>query len=87
MNSVYSHRALVVSDRDTAAACIAFARDHKMIIEAVCGAALASVYNGKLRETLPYLTLDSTVVVIVSGSTAVTWDLFQNYSELFDIPL
>lgn len=73
MNNVHNHRSLVVSQR-----LVAFARNHKMIIETACGAALTSVYNDKLCETLQHLTLNSIVVVIVCGGTAVTWILFQN---------
>lgn len=78
---------VVVSDADAARGCINFARDHKLLIEAACGAALAPFYNGQLKKILPNLTPDSTLVVIVCGGTAVNWNVLDDYSKRFNIPL
>lgn len=76
-----------VSDADAAASCIYFARDHKLLIEAACGTALAPLYNGKIKEILPNLNQDSTLVVIICGGTSVTWDILMSYSKTFNVPL
>lgn len=78
---------VVVSDADAAGACISFARDHKLLIEAACGTALAPIYNGTLKDILPDLTPTSTLVVVICGGTAVTWDILESYSRQFGIPL
>ncbi|VVT47023.1 uncharacterized protein SAPINGB_P001505 [Magnusiomyces paraingens] len=77
---------LVVSDREAAEACIRFAHDHKMMVEAACGTALAPLYNGKIKEAFPNLSKDDTIVVVVCGGTSVSWDILKGYSETFDIP-
>lgn len=78
---------LVVSDADAAKGCINFARDHKLLIEAACGTALAPIHNGDLKKALPHLTPESTVVVVVCGGTAVDWSVLEDYSKKFNIPL
>lgn len=87
MSKTRTTHSVVVSDEDAARACISFARDHKLLIEAACGTALAPVYNGQLKSIMPNLTPDSTVVVIICGGTAVNWEILDGYSKKFSIPL
>lgn len=78
---------VVVSDADAAHACINFARDHKLLIEAACGTALAPLYNGDIKKILPGLNASSTIVVVVCGGTAISWNILEEYSKKFGIPL
>lgn len=78
---------VVISDREAAEACINFANDHKLIIEAACGTALSPLYTGKINQILPDLRADSVVVVVVCGGTAVNWNVLEGYSKKFGIPL
>lgn len=78
---------LPITDADAAASCIYFARDHKLLIEAACGAALAPLYNGKIKEILPNLTKDSTLIIIICGGTSVSWEILESYSRTYNVPL
>lgn len=78
---------MVVSDADAARSCIYFARDHKLLIEAACGTALAPIYNGDIKRVLPHLNKDSIIVVIVCGGTSVNWEILEGYSTDYSIPL
>lgn len=77
----------VVSDAEAAESCIRFAEDHKLLVEAACGAALAPLYSRKINSILPNLDKDSVVVVIVCGGTAVNWDILRGYAEAYNIRL
>lgn len=80
-------RSLVVSDRDAAAACVAFLEDHKMLVEPACGAALAPLYCGSLNAAFPDLSRADTVVVVVCGGTSISLDILKGYADKFDIPM
>lgn len=64
----------VCTDREALDACLAFARDHRLIVEPACGAALASVY---LQADA--LAGCQTVVVIVCGGVAVSLELLRQW--------
>lgn len=42
------------------------------MVEIACGATLSLVYEGLLKEAIPNLTKDSTVVLIICGGSSVT---------------
>ncbi|HUF38663.1 MAG TPA: pyridoxal-phosphate dependent enzyme [Anaerolineales bacterium] len=69
LDSARRHRVtpLVVSDRQALDACIAFAEDHRVLVEPACGAALAAGY-----EALGPVTAHEPVLFIVCGGAAVT---------------
>lgn len=58
----------VVTDRDAIDACLAFADDHRVVVEPACGAALALAYQGvdALRDA-------EDVLLIVCGGAGVTY--------------
>jgi len=39
--------------------------DHRLMVEIACGATLGLVYEGLLKDAIPHLTKDSTVVLII----------------------
>lgn len=59
--------ARAVSDAEAASACVRFLEDERMAVEVSCGAALAGLYGGYVKEALPGLGEESVVVVIVCG--------------------
>ena len=65
-----------VSDREAVDACLAFARDHRLIVEPACGASLAAVY-----QSLDVLAGRRNVVVIVCGGVGVTFEKLQAWRE------
>lgn len=77
----------VVTDAEAAESCIRFAEDHKLLVEAACGAALAPLYSRRINHILPDLNENSVVVVIVCGGTSVNWDILRTYAETFNISL
>lgn len=86
MNQHPTH-STVVSDAEAAEACLRFAGDHKLMIEAACGTALAPLYTGKLQEILPDLGPDSVVVVIVCGGTSVSRQILEDYAKKFNLDI
>ncbi len=59
-------RSWVVSDEAAIDACVRFARDHRVLVEPACGAALAAVY-----ERAPALEERDPVLVVVCGGAGV----------------
>jgi len=78
---------VTVTDAQAAGACIEFANDHKLLIEAACGTALAPLYSGMMNDVLPDLTPESVIVVVVCGGTSVSWEILEEYSKEYSIPL
>lgn len=59
-------RSLVVSDKEALRSCVAFADDHRVLVEAACGAALCSAYDKRSA-----LTTFKRVLIIVCGGISV----------------
>uniref|UniRef100_A0A448ZGG5 L-serine ammonia-lyase n=1 Tax=Pseudo-nitzschia multistriata TaxID=183589 RepID=A0A448ZGG5_9STRA len=72
--------ALACTDREAVDACVRFARDHRMLVEPACGAALAVAYSERLRDK--YLgDVDGPVVIEVCGGSGVDIDLMQGWKN------
>jgi len=74
-HEVVSH---VLSDRAAVEACLAFATDHRLLVEPACGASLATVY-----ESHPFLLDKKNVLVIVCGGAAVTISQLADWQKSF----
>ncbi|GAB0134085.1 hypothetical protein EsDP_00002470 [Epichloe bromicola] len=75
---------LVVTDADAAISCVRFADDARHLVEVSCGAALATVYKGDLRDLLGRGLTDAewaqkNIVVIVCGGSGVTLGILDQY--------
>lgn len=86
MNLQPTH-SLVVSDAEVAQACLQFASDHKLLVEAACGTALAPLYTGKIHELLPDLKPTSIIAVIVCGGSSVSWEILDQYAKEFSLSM
>ncbi|KAF7548228.1 hypothetical protein G7046_g8753 [Stylonectria norvegica] len=80
---------LVVSDADAAISCVRFADDGLQLVEAACGATIAVVYRGDLRECLGKGLSDEewsrkNVVLEVCGGVNVTLDMLQSYKATYE---
>ncbi len=62
----------LVSDREALAACLAFADDHRLVVEPACGAALAPVY-----AKAPCLDQYDRILVVVCGGTSMTFEMLK----------
>lgn len=65
-----------VSDRAAVTACLRFADDHRVLVEAACGAGLSAIY-----ERAAPLADRGPVLVIVCGGAGVTLELLRAWSE------
>ncbi|WWD19455.1 hypothetical protein CI109_103915 [Kwoniella shandongensis] len=74
----------VVSDREAVEACIRFADDERILVEPACGATIALVYTGKLKEVLKYDEGDRVVLVVCGGSN-ISLEMLQGYKETFNL--
>ncbi|KAF2361357.1 Tryptophan synthase beta subunit-like PLP-dependent enzyme [Trinorchestia longiramus] len=74
----------VVSDKDAVDACYKFLNDHRYLVEPSCGAALAALYSGVVRQLVEEGQVEATggpVVVVVCGGNAVTLELLQHWRQ------
>ncbi|KAF9881084.1 hypothetical protein CkaCkLH20_01234 [Colletotrichum karsti] len=75
---------VTVSDAEAAMACVRFADDALFLVEAACGATLATVYNGTLRKQLGVGLSDEewakkNIVLIVCGGSVITMEMLEGY--------
>ncbi|WVN89216.1 uncharacterized protein L203_104434 [Cryptococcus depauperatus CBS 7841] len=69
---------VVVTDRQAVDACLRFADDERILVEPACGATLAMIYSGKLREVMG-VTEQSIVVLEVCGGSNVSLQLLDKW--------
>ncbi|OXC65615.1 hypothetical protein AYX13_05349 [Cryptococcus neoformans] len=70
----------LVTDKEAIQACIQFLDDERILVEPACGASLALVYTGRLREVMKgRLTEDSKVVLVVCGGSNISLEVLQRY--------
>lgn len=75
----------VVSDGAAARACVRFAEEERMLVEAACGASLAAVYELGLGKMMPELTRESVVVIVVCGGSNVNLELLEKYRREYPL--
>ncbi|KAF8538089.1 tryptophan synthase beta subunit-like PLP-dependent enzyme [Trichophaea hybrida] len=75
----------VVTDGMAARACVRFAEDERVLVEAACGASLAVVYELGLRKIIPALTTESKVVVVVCGGSNINIEMLQQYKREYQV--
>ncbi|OHW95161.1 serine family amino acid catabolism-related protein [Colletotrichum incanum] len=83
-------KSVTVTDAEAAMACVRFVDDAHLVVEISCGATIATVYNGTLREQLGCDLSDEewaekNVVLIVCGGTNVTMEILDEYRAKFGI--
>lgn len=66
----------ICTDAEAVDACLQFARDHRMLVEPACGAALAVLYSPRLRQGV-----EGPIVVQVCGGSGVNLELLQQWKE------
>jgi len=71
-----SVKTAICTDAEAVDACLQFARDHRMLVEPACGAALAVLYSERLRNGV-----EGPVVVEVCGGSGVNLELLQQWKE------
>lgn len=76
-------QSVVVSDEQAVKACLDFAKEHRMLVEPACGAALALVSSPTLlAQHLQGLT---SVAVVVCGGGGVDIDLLKAWQQQFNL--
>lgn len=78
---------VVVTDKQAVEACWLFADEERILVEPSCGASLAVLYSGLLKETLEQkgieVTPDTKVVVIVCGGVGVTVGMLEQWKGIY----
>ncbi|KAI8384782.1 uncharacterized protein BYT42DRAFT_492779 [Radiomyces spectabilis] len=72
-----------VSDAMAADAVRLFADDNKMLVEAATGAALSLCYTQIIRDILPSLSIESDVVVLVTGGSDISLSHLDEYRKKY----
>ncbi|KAI0015332.1 tryptophan synthase beta subunit-like PLP-dependent enzyme [Xylariomycetidae sp. FL0641] len=80
----------VVEDRDAVRGALRLADEARMLVEVACGAAVAPVYTGLLREKVGAGLADAewsrrNVVIVVCGGSIVSLDMLREYRERFGV--
>ena len=75
-------RSVVLTDAQAAMACVRFAEEEKVLVEAACGVSLACLYNGLLKKVLPGLSREDRVVVVVCGGSNVDLDMLVSIGRI-----
>ncbi|ODO00822.1 L-serine ammonia-lyase [Cryptococcus wingfieldii CBS 7118] len=73
----------LVTDKEAAEACARFLDDERILVEPACGATLAMVYSGRLKEILSYKEHHK-VVLEVCGGSAISSEILAGYKQMFD---
>jgi len=74
--------AIACTDEEAVDACVRFAKDHRMLVEPACGAALAVAYSERLREAC-LKDVEGPIVLEVCGGSGVDVDLLHGWKEEF----
>lgn len=69
----------VLTDAEAIQGCKKFLNDERYLVELACGVCPAVCYQGKLKELLPDLNENSTVVIIVCGGSNMSSDIMDEY--------
>lgn len=80
----------VVTDREAVVAMTRFLDDARILVESACGATIAAVYNGDLRNYLGKgLTdedwADKNVVLVVCGGSNINLSMLEKYRKEFSV--
>jgi len=68
------------TDEEAVDACVRFARDHRLLVEPACGAALAVAYSKRMRD-LYLKNVDGPIVLEVCGGSGVDVDLLHSWKR------
>ncbi|KAL2263600.1 hypothetical protein VTK26DRAFT_6067 [Humicola hyalothermophila] len=79
-----------VTDAEAAMGCVRFLDDARILVEAACGATVATAYNGDLRRYLGKGLTDEewatrNVVLIVCGGSNISWKILEGYKKTYGI--
>lgn len=72
----------ICTDSEAVYACIQFSRDHRILVEPACGAALAVAYTPRLREQF-LSSVDGPIVIEVCGGSGVSIELLSLWKREF----
>ena len=70
---------VVLGDGDAKEACVRFADEERVMVEAACGVCLALCYKGMLRGLVSGLTEKSRVVVVLCGGSNISTDVLYTW--------
>ncbi len=70
---------VLVTDKQAMEACLRFADEERMLVEAACGASLAVIYQNMLEPIILGLNPESRVVIIVCGGSNISMELMMGY--------
>lgn len=70
-----------MSDQEAVRACSDFLRDHRMLVEPACGAALAAGYSTRCRDVLQRVAGSGPVVIVVCGGSGITSEILDSMRQ------
>ncbi|KAG8533204.1 uncharacterized protein KY384_001987 [Bacidia gigantensis] len=76
-------RSMVLSEAEAAMGCWRLADDERTIVEPACGVNVALCYDGRLKRSMPWLTKESKVVIILCGGSNITLETLLEYKCVY----
>lgn len=76
-------RESLCTDAQAVSACLDFAKDHRLLVEPACGAALAVLYSEPLRDQALLSDCQGPIVIEVCGGSGVDVTLLQHWKDQF----
>lgn len=75
------------TDKQAIDACLKYADDHRQLVEPACGASLAAVYSGILKDLQNQGQLGEikSALIVVCGGSSVTLDALSEWKKDFDL--
>ncbi|XP_062570218.1 serine dehydratase-like isoform X1 [Saccostrea cucullata] len=83
----YSVISQLCTDKQAIDACLKYADDHRQLVEPACGASLAAVYSGILKDlqTRGKLGQVKSALIVVCGGSGVTLDALNKWKMEFEL--
>lgn len=76
-------KSAICTDQEAVQACLHLAKDHRILVEPACGAALSVAYSERLRSHLT--DVEGPIVLEVCGGSGVNIDLLHEWKQQLNL--
>ena len=76
-------KSVVLSDGEAAMGCWRLADEERLLVEPACGVSAALCWDGRLQKSLPNLSKQSKVVIVVCGGSDINLEMLLEYRKKY----